>query len=88
MKKCEIVNHIYYENIKKGDIVKFKGHDKFYVVIQHSQTYHLIPININGPDVIRVNIFDIFKPEIEAIFDGKNGNAKFMLNSEEVKENE
>lgn len=72
------VSEINYTDIKKGDVIMVEGHDKTYVVIQHGQTYHLIPINVNGDDVIKVNIYDIYKPIIKTIYDGKNGNAKFI----------
>lgn len=72
------VAHIDYSNIKKGDIIQVEGHDKTYVVIKHGQTYHLIPINIHGDDVVKINEYDIYKPCIKVIYDGKNGNAKFI----------
>ena len=76
--KAQIVSEIHYSDIKKGDIIQVEGHDKTYVVIQHGQTYHLIPININCNDVIKINMYDIYKPTIKVIFDGKNGDAKFI----------
>lgn len=76
--KTQYVSHIDFSSIKKGDIIQVEGHDKTYVVIQHGQTYHLIPININGKDVVKINMYDIYKPTIKVIFDGKNGDAKFI----------
>ena len=76
--KTQCVSHIDYSSIKKGDIIQVEGLDKTFVVIQHGQVYHLIPININGEDVIKINMYDIYKPTIKYIFDGKSGNAKFF----------
>ena len=72
------VHEIYYQDIKKGDIITIEESKRTFVVIQHGQMYHLIPIDINGPDVIKVNIYDLYKPKITNIFDGKNGYCKFI----------
>lgn len=76
--KVQCVSHIDYSSIKKGDIIMVDGIDKTFIVIQHGQTYHLIPINIDGEDVIKINMNDNYKPTIKYIFDGKSGNAKFF----------
>ena len=71
-----------YQNIKKGDVV-LEGSSKTYVAIKHDQIYHFIPIVVNSPDVVKVNEYDIHKPSIKTIFDGKNGNAKFIKEDED-----
>ena len=87
MKTMERLKNIPYDNIKKGDVVKLENSDLFYVVFQHGQCYHLIPICMNDPDKIVVNIYDIHKPTIKGIYDGKNGNCKFIKEDEENEEN-
>lgn len=70
----KIVTSISYTDVKKGDVVELKGDSKMYVVFQHGQNYHLIPIDLKNQK--HVNMYDIHKPEIMNIFDGKNGNCK------------
>lgn len=72
-----------YQNIKKGDVVVLEGSSKTYVAIKHGQVYHFIPIVVNSPDVVKVNEYDIHKPSIKTIFDGKNGKTKFIKEDEE-----
>ena len=70
----KIVTSISYTDVKKGDFVQLINDNKTYVVIPHGQVYHLIPIDLKSQK--HVNMYDIHKPEIMNIFDGKNGNCK------------
>ena len=70
----KIVTSISYTDVKKGDFVQLINDNKTYVVIPHGQVYHLIPIDLKSQK--QVNMYDIHKPEIMNIFDGKNGNCK------------
>lgn len=69
-----VTSSISYEEIKKGDVIQLQGDNKTYVVFQHCQTYYLIPIDMKNQK--KVYMFDIHKPEIVNIFDGKNGHCK------------
>ncbi len=70
----KIVTSISYTDVKKGDVIQLQGDSKSYVVFQHRQNYHLLPIDLEHQKVY--NIYDIHKPEIINIFDGKNGSCK------------
>lgn len=69
-----VANSISYSEIKKGDVVKLQGDNNTYVVFQHGQTYHLVPIDMTHQK--HVNMYDIHKPEIQDVFDGKTGKCK------------
>lgn len=70
----KIVTSISYTDVKNGDIVELKGDGTMCVVFQHGQNYHLIPLDLKHQKVC--NIYDIHKPEIINIYDGKNGSCK------------
>ena len=76
MKKSKMltVTSIAYSAVKKGDYVKLEGYEGFFTVVQNGQTFCFIPINLNK--VIRFNVFNINKPNILDVYDGKDGNCK------------
>lgn len=85
--KMLVVTSISYSEIKKGDYIQIEGDKNFYTVVQHGQSFHLIPIDLKS--VKRINYFDINKPEILNVYDGKNGNCKLhKLQQGEAIENE
>ena len=89
MKKSKMltVTSIAYSEVKKGDYVKIEGFEGFFTVVPHGQTIHLIPIDLKA--VKRFNIYDINKPNILDVYDGKNGDCKLhRLREGEAIENE
>ena len=68
----EVVESISFSDIKLGQFIQIENDDKTYVVVQHGQMYHLMPVALDKQVV--VGFYDVKKPRILKLFD-KNGNC-------------
>lgn len=80
-KIAERVKSIYYSEVKSGQYITLADDNKTYCVIQHGQTYHLLPVDLKN--VKKVGFYDLEQPKIKAIFNAKNGNCIKVVSEED-----
>ena len=83
-KIAERVKSISFLEVKSGEYITLNDEDdnKTYCVIQHGQTYHLLPVDLKN--IRHVYMYDLNQPKIKAIFNAKNGNCIKLVSEEEI----
>ena len=79
-KVAERVKSIYYSEVKSGEYITLKDDNKTYCVIQHGQTYHLLPVDLKN--IKHVGFYDLEQPKIKALYNAKNGNCIKVVDDE------